>query len=68
MRSRLLPERIRVLRIVAPNGDEETQRARRLYGPGVIQHLFQKMPDISIYSLMFLEGVPGPSRGVVASG
>ena len=33
-----------------------------------IQHLSQEMPDIRIYSAIFLEAVPGPFRGVVVSG
>lgn len=33
-----------------------------------IQHLSQETPHISIYSVFFLEAVPGPFRGVVVSG
>lgn len=33
-----------------------------------IQHLSQEMPDIRIYSAIFLEAVPRPFRGVVVSG
>lgn len=33
-----------------------------------LQHLSQEMPDIPIYSAIFLESVPGPFRGVVVSG
>ena len=32
------------------------------------KHLSQEMPDIRIYSAIFLEAVPGPFRGVVVSG
>lgn len=33
-----------------------------------IQHLSQEVPDVRIYSVIFLETVPGPFRAVVASG
>jgi len=33
-----------------------------------IQHLSLEIPGVSIYSVVFLETVPGPFRGVVASG
>lgn len=33
-----------------------------------IQHLSQEMPDLNVYSVIFLEAVPRPLRGVVVSG